>query len=93
MEEQHTPSSIRELAVIEKMLEGDLVNDNTNVIYFTDNSAVVLWCRYGSMKKEQAKALQRIEFLKLSRNIILTVSWRPRTDKIIRKADETLRYK
>ena len=74
-----------------QIIQAALSHFNFIIILFWTIPALCLWCRYGSVKLSAAEVLQRIEMLKLTRNINLTVAWKPRSDQLIRRADLTLR--
>ena len=86
---RETSSARRELASLEILFlhYPDLLERNSNVVYTSDNLTLNRWVNVGTCKPGVAKVLQKIFMKAHELEIILAVTWEPRTDVKIMAAD------
>ena len=86
---RETSSARRELASLEMLFlhYPDLLERNSNVVYTSDNLTLNRWVNVGTCKPSVAKVLQKIFMKAHELEIILAVTWEPRTDVKIMAAD------
>ena len=85
-------SSLRELIVLHDCIkENAPINKGKDLVYFTDSRVIYFWHLYGTANSRIAEILIQIKLKYLRNDVILEISWRPRSDRRITLADTSSR--
>ena len=91
-EDSDLSSSLRELIVLHDCVKVNApINKGKDLVYFTDSRVVYFWHLYGSANSRIAEILIQIKVKCLRNDVILEISWRPRSDERIALADTSSR--
>ena len=85
-------SSHRELLVLHRCIkENAKLYKNNDFVYYTDSRVLYYWHLYGTANANVADLLRQVKQNCIRNNIILEISWKPRTDSRIQLADTACR--
>ena len=82
LEGENLSSSHRELLVLHRCIyDNALQYKNNDLVYYTDSRVLYFWHLYGTANATVADILRQVKENCIRNNIILEISWKPRTDK------------
>ena len=85
-------SSHKELLVLHRCIKDNAEQyKNRDLVYFTDSRVLFFWHWYGTANANVAILLLQVKQACIRNNIILEISWKPRTDSLIQLADTSCR--
>ena len=91
-EGENLSSSHRELLVLHRCIKDNAEQHrNKDLVYFTDSRVLFFWHRFGTANANVAILLLQVKQTCIRNNIILEISWKPRTDSLIQLADTSCR--
>ena len=91
-EDSEVSSSLRELIVLHDCIkENAPINKGKDIVYFTDSRVIYFWHLYGTANSRIAEILIQIKLKCLRNDIVLEISWRPRSNRKIVLADTSSR--
>ena len=91
-EGEQLSSSHRELLVLHRCISDNARrNKGNDLVYYTDSRVLYFWHHYGTANGAVADLLRQVKQICVRNDIILEVSWKPRTDGRIQLADTACR--
>ena len=91
-EGENLSSSHRELLVLYRCIKDNAEqHKNKDLVYFTDSRVLFFWHQFGTANATIAILLLQVKLTCIEHDIILEISWKPRTDSLIQLADTSCR--